>query len=89
MDEGKEVLNQEKKAKISENKKDLKLELLCPTCGDKYLATKESQHTLTDKHKNASAGEGKNNENIILLNSQTIFPVKPYRINSTVQNTID
>jgi len=44
---------------------------------------------LTDKHKNASAREVKNNENIILLSSQTVFPVKSYRINSTVQNTID
>jgi len=51
IDEGKEVPNQ-KKAKISENKKDLKLELLCPTCGDKYLASRERQHILTDKHTN-------------------------------------
>jgi len=43
MDEGKEVLNQEKKAKLSENKKDLKLELLCPTFGDKYLASRKRQ----------------------------------------------
>jgi len=57
------VLNQEKRAKISENKKDLKLELVCPTCGDKYLASRERQHILTDKHKNASARDVKNNEN--------------------------
>jgi len=64
-------------------------EVLMCTCGDKYLASRERQHILTDKHKNASAREVKNNENIILLNSQTVFPVKSYRINSTVQNTID
>jgi len=69
MYEGKEVLNQGKNDKISENKKDLKLELLCPTYGDKYLVSRERQHILTDKHKNASAREVKNNENIILLNS--------------------
>jgi len=28
-------------------------------------------------------------KNIILLNSQTVFPVKSYRINSTFQNIID
>jgi len=44
---------------------------------------------LTDTHKNASAREVKNNENIILLISQTVFSGKSYRINSTVQNTID
>jgi len=44
---------------------------------------------LTDEHKNASAREVQNNENIILLNSQTVFPVKSYRINSTFQNIID
>jgi len=60
-DESKELLNQEKKAKISENKKDRKIELSCPTCGDKYLASGERQHILTDKHKNASAREVKNN----------------------------
>jgi len=89
MNEGKGVLNQEKKAKISENKKDLKLLLLGPTCGDKYLASRERQHILTENHKNASAREVKINENIILLNSQIVFLVKSYRINSTVQNTID
>jgi len=57
-----------KRGRISENKKDLKLELLYPTCGDKYLASRERQHILTDKHKNASAREVKNNANIILLN---------------------
>jgi len=41
------VLNQEKRAKISENKKDLKLELVCPTCGDKYLnSTKKKELRL-------------------------------------------
>jgi len=44
---------------------------------------------LTNKHKNASAREVINNENNILLNPQTVFPVKSYRINSTAQNTID
>jgi len=44
---------------------------------------------MTDNHKNASARDVKNNENIVLLNSQTVFHVKSYRINSTVQNTID
>jgi len=59
---------------------DLKLKLLCPTCGEKYLASRERHHILTDKHKNASARELKNNENIILLISQTGFPLKSYRI---------
>jgi len=40
-DEDKDIiLNQEKKARISENKKDLKLEILCLTYGEKYLASR-------------------------------------------------
>jgi len=44
---------------------------------------------LTDEQKNASVREVQNNENNILLNSQTVFPVKSYRINSTFHNIID
>jgi len=47
------------------------------------------QGNVSQGTENASAREVINNENIILLNSQTVFPVKSYRNNSTVQNTIN
>jgi len=67
----------EKKLRLAK-KKDLKLELVCPTCGEKYIASRERQHILTDKHKFASPREVKNNENII--NSQTAFPEKSKKL---------
>jgi len=79
MDEGKEVLNQGKKLRLAK-KKDLKLELVCVTYGEKYIASRERQHILTDKHKFASPREVKNNENIIFLNSQTAFPEKSKKL---------
>ncbi|XP_041447873.1 uncharacterized protein LOC121403883 [Drosophila obscura] len=61
----------------------------CAICGESYTPSKEKRHIMSEKHKNAAADQIHNNPNIINLASNSKFPIKSYRVQSSKSNRID
>ncbi|XP_033239472.1 uncharacterized protein [Drosophila pseudoobscura] len=61
----------------------------CSICGESYPSSRERRHMMSDKHKNARAAQLEENENVILISTESRFPLKSYRVHSNKSEQID
>ncbi|XP_034663655.1 uncharacterized protein LOC117898403 [Drosophila subobscura] len=63
--------------------------ITCTTCGESYPTSREMRHIMSEKHKNATAAQLEDNENVIVISTESRFPLKSYRVRSDKSDRLD